>query len=160
MQNWSPLFAQTEKPAAAPELQAPAPAAPAGPADAKAPAASTKGEPVKEGTAEAPADPAGNGNGFGGIETFAPFILIAFLFYFMMLRPQRKEQQQREEKLKQIKKNDRVVTIGGIIATVYNVSADGKEVTLKIDDNAKLHLRRDAIREILGGERADSEAAK
>jgi preprotein translocase subunit YajC len=44
-----------------------------------------------------------------------------------------------------LKKNDRVVTIGGIIGTVASTSQDGREVTLKIDDNARLRVLRSAI---------------
>jgi preprotein translocase subunit YajC len=42
-------------------------------------------------------------------------------------------------------KHDRVVTIGGIIGTVASTSQDGREVTLKIDDNARLRVLRSAI---------------
>ncbi|MFQ5734847.1 MAG: preprotein translocase subunit YajC [Planctomycetaceae bacterium] len=44
-----------------------------------------------------------------------------------------------------LKKHDRVVTIGGIIGTVASTSQDGREVTLKIDDNARMKVLRTAI---------------
>ena len=86
---------------------------------------------------------------------FAPFILIAFVFYWLILRPQRTEQSSREAMLKLLKKNDRVLTIGGIIGTVANISDDGKEVTIKIDDNAKMHVVRSSIQSVFVDKRDD-----
>lgn len=80
---------------------------------------------------------------FGAL--MVPMILIFIVWYFLMLRPQRAEQKKREELLNALKKNDRVVTIGGIIGTIANVSPDGKEVTVKVDDNVKIKFQRTAI---------------
>ena len=54
-----------------------------------------------------------------------------------------------DDLLKSLKKNDRVVTIGGIIGTVANVTPDGKEVTLKVDDNTRLKMLRSSIQTVL-----------
>lgn len=78
-----------------------------------------------------------------------PFALIFLMYHFMIARPQRRQQAQRDEMLKQLKKNDPVVTIGGILGTVVNLSEDGSEVTVKVDDNTRLRVRRDAIREVV-----------
>jgi preprotein translocase subunit YajC len=74
-----------------------------------------------------------------------PFVAIAILWYFLLLRPQRRERTKRDEVLKELKKNDRVVTIGGILGTVANISQDGREVTLKVDDNSRITLLRNSI---------------
>jgi preprotein translocase subunit YajC len=62
-----------------------------------------------------------------------------------MFRPQQKERARREKALGELKKNDRVVTIGGIIGTIANISEKEQEVTLKIDDNTRIKMRRSAI---------------
>lgn len=88
-----------------------------------------------------------------------PFALIFLMYQLMIARPQRKQQQQRDEMLKQLKKNDPIVTIGGILGTVVNLSEDGSEVTVKVDDNTRLRFRRDAIREVVSkGEPAKAAA--
>lgn len=96
---------------------------------------------------------AGEGQPQGETPSFWPFLLpfaLIFLMYHLLVaRPQRREQARRDEMLKALKKNDPVVTIGGIIGTVANISDDGSEVTLKVDDNTRLRLRRDAIREVI-----------
>ncbi len=78
-----------------------------------------------------------------------PFAAIFLLYHLIIARPQRKEQARRDELLKSLKKNDPVVTIGGIFGTVVSVSEDGGEVTIRVDDNARLKIRRDAIREVV-----------
>jgi preprotein translocase subunit YajC len=89
-------------------------------------------------------------------------VLISAAFYFLVLRPQQKERQRREQMLKNLKKNDRVVTIGGIIGIVANVSPDNNEVTLKVDEstNTKLHVLRSSIHEVLKAEAPDAGAPK
>ena len=53
-----------------------------------------------------------------------PLAIIFAIGYFLLIRPQQKERKRREATLNEIKKNDRVVTIGGIIGTVANISSD------------------------------------
>lgn len=74
-----------------------------------------------------------------------PLLVIGFLWYFLLLRPQRREQRRREEMLNSLKKNEKVVTIGGIIGTIVNVSPDGRDVTLRVDENTRLRMLRSSI---------------
>ena len=74
-----------------------------------------------------------------------PLAIIFAIGYFLLIRPQQKERKRREATLKEIKKNDRVVTIGGIIGTVANMSSDNREITLKVDDNSKITMLRSSI---------------
>ncbi len=83
---------------------------------------------------------------------FAPLILIGIVFYFLLLRPQRKEQASREAMLAALKKNDKVQTIGGIMGSVANISPDGQEVTLKVDDNTRIRFVRSAIQRVHSSE--------
>ncbi len=76
---------------------------------------------------------------------FLPFIVIFMLLFPLVIWPQRKEQQKRESLLNALKKDDRVVTIGGIIGSVANISTDGREITLKVDDNTRIRFTRAAI---------------
>ena len=76
---------------------------------------------------------------------FLPLALIFALFYFIILRPQVKEKRKREEVLSELKKNDKVLTIGGIIGTIADLSSDGRRVTLKVDDSTRVKIQRSAI---------------
>lgn len=98
------------------------------------------------------ADPPPAGNGPQGspiLEMMAPLLMIVFLWYFLILRPQSRDRKRRDELLNALKKNDQVVTIGGILGTVANISADGKEVTLKVDDNTRIRVLRRSIESVL-----------
>lgn len=90
--------------------------------------------------------------------TILPFLPIILLMYLLLLRPEQQAQKKREKLLGSLKKNDRVATIGGILGTVSNISDDGKEVTIRVDDNSKIRFRRSAIAEILGDEKGTTAA--
>lgn len=77
--------------------------------------------------------------------TLAPLLFVFALFYFLMIRPQQNERKKRDELLKEIKKNDKVVTIGGLIGTVADLSSDGQEVTVKLDDSTRVKMLRSSI---------------
>ena len=81
-----------------------------------------------------------------------PLLLMGFVIYFLMLRPQSKERKKRAEMLSAIKKNDRVVTVGGILGTVVSVKEN--EITLKVDEsnNTKITFTRSAIQQGTGSE--------
>ncbi|TAN60605.1 preprotein translocase subunit YajC [bacterium] len=74
---------------------------------------------------------------------FFPLITIMLIFYFLLIRPQQKSEKQRKEMLKNIKKNDEVVTAGGVHGVVVNVK--DKTVSLRVDDNVKMEVDREAI---------------
>lgn len=76
-----------------------------------------------------------------------PLILIVIVYYFLLIRPDKKKRSEAADMLSNLKKNDRVETIGGICGTIANVQKDSKYVTLKIDEssNAKLKILRSAI---------------
>ena len=72
-----------------------------------------------------------------------PLLLVFIIFYFMLIRPQQKKEKERLNMLKNIKKNDEVVTNGGIHAVVLNVKE--RTATLRVDDNVKIEVDKDAI---------------
>lgn len=77
--------------------------------------------------------------------TFAPLIAIAFIFYFMIIRPQQKKQKETQAMLNSIRKGDRVLTTGGIFGTVIGVKEKEDVVVLKVAEDVKLEFSRSAI---------------
>src|SRR5690606_14017576 len=59
-------------------------------------------------------------------------ILLGIMFYFMIFRPQMRERSDHRKMLAALKKNDRVLTSGGMFGTVAMVANEGDEVILKI----------------------------
>lgn len=83
-----------------------------------------------------------------------PIAAAIALYYFMIIRPERNKQTGHRSRLDALKKNDRVVTIGGIYGVVMNVQRDTDEVTLKIDEatNTKIKVTFGAIGRVLADE--------
>ena len=87
------------------------------------------------------------GSGFGSML----FLMAAFLgiFYFLLMRPQRKHQRERQEMLGALKKKDEVVTRGGVIGTVLEVRTDRDEVLIETAKSTRLKIWRGAIDRVL-----------
>ena len=96
--------------------------------------------------ADAPKAPGGaTDTGTGFLSFMAPLFLIAIIFYFLLIRPQKREREKQDSLLKGLKKNDRVVTIGGVVGTIVNIEPESRVVTLKVDDNTRMVFLRSAI---------------
>ena len=96
--------------------------------------------------AQAKAPDTGDGPGLlGGL---MPIILIVIVFYFLIILPGRKEKQQRKSMMGALKKNDKIITSGGIIGVVVNLKEGADEVTIKSED-AKLLILRSSIARII-----------
>jgi preprotein translocase subunit YajC len=73
-------------------------------------------------------------------------ILIFVVFYFLLIRPQKKAQDDHKKMLAGLKKNDEIITNGGIHGIVANVKES--TVTLKVDDNVKLEIQKSCVASI------------
>ncbi|MEQ8764998.1 MAG: preprotein translocase subunit YajC [Planctomycetota bacterium] len=87
------------------------------------------------------------------------FIAIFAIFYFLLIRPQKRQEREKQAMLSALGKNDRVLTQGGMFGTVTNVTDD--EVTLKVDDsnNTRVRIARQAVVAIVSGKK-DGEASE
>jgi len=72
-----------------------------------------------------------------------PFVLMFVVFYFLLIRPQQKKQKQRTQMLHQLKKGDKIVTIGGLHGTIVELSDD--TAVVRVNDTVKLTFDRSAI---------------
>ena len=79
--------------------------------------------------------------------TFAPLILIFVVFWFMMIRPQRKKDKQVKEMLNNLKAGDRICTIGGIYGTITGIQDDTVKLAVG-RDNLSMVVARWAIRSV------------
>lgn len=91
-------------------------------------------------------------------------VLMVFAMYiFIVQQPKAKrEQQARQQMLKNLKKNDHVLTTGGIYGVVTNVQLDADEVTIRVDDasNARLRMTLSSVARVLGDESAGDKEPK
>lgn len=88
--------------------------------------------------------PQGEGEGgFGGFEIIIFLVLIFGVFYFLMIRPQRKRQKKHEEMVQELQRGDKVVTAGGIYGVIESLSEDS--VVLKIESGTTIRIARDSV---------------
>jgi preprotein translocase subunit YajC len=82
----------------------------------------------------------------GGIGTIVPLILMFVLFYFLLIRPQQKRQKAVQKMQSDLKKGDKVVTIGGLHGFIDSI--DENKAVIKCGDGSRLTFDRNSIREV------------
>ena len=84
--------------------------------------------------------------GAGILQVILPFLVILAIFYFLLILPNSRKEKQRREMLDNLKKGDKVITIGGLVGTVDEIK--GKVIILKVDENTRVDFVRQAISQI------------
>ena len=79
----------------------------------------------------------------------APLLLIMVVFYFLVIRPQQKKVKEHQNMLGGLKKGDKVITSGGIMATIVRIDNDNNVLTLEIADNVNIKVKREFVGEIV-----------
>ena len=85
----------------------------------------------------------------GGASTllsFAPIFFIFIIFYFLLIRPQQKRMKEHRNTLEMVKKNDQIVTAGGIVAKVIAVGET--EVDAEISPGVRVKIVKATIAEV------------
>lgn len=90
--------------------------------------------------------------------TLITFGVIILIFYFLIIRPQKKRDKEAKDMLASMKKGDKIVTIGGIRGTVAVVKES--TVIVKVDDNARIEFSKNAISQILDKKPETSASSK
>ena len=81
----------------------------------------------------------------GSAGQFLPLVLIFGVFYFLLIRPQQTRQKEVRTSLAALRRGDRVVTGGGILATVQRVKEGSDEIEVEIAANVRVTVMRDTI---------------
>jgi len=72
------------------------------------------------------------------------FLVLMFaMFYFLIIRPQRKRQQEHQALVSSLKIGDKVITIGGIYGSIESMTDDS--IVLKIESGAMIRMSRSSI---------------
>ncbi|MBJ3776529.1 preprotein translocase subunit YajC [Acuticoccus mangrovi] len=98
---------------------------------------------VTEAYAQAP----GAGGGASFIIQLAPFLLIFVIMYFLIIRPQRQRMKSHQAMIAALKRNDTIVTAGGMIGKITKV-VDDAEVEVKFGENQPVRIVRSTISEV------------
>jgi preprotein translocase subunit YajC len=102
-------------------------------------------EPILTLAAAAPGAPSGAA---AFILQVFPFLLIFVIFYFLMIRPQQKRMKDHQAMIATVKKNDEVITAGGIRGRVTRV-VDEREIEVEIAQNVKVRVVKATLTQVL-----------
>lgn len=92
----------------------------------------------------------------GGQNMISTFVMMAVIFaiiYVLMIMPQRKKQKETQNMLSNMKKGDKIVTVGGLLGTLGNVK--DATVMVKISDNTVVEFRKSAIASIINDDQIE-----
>jgi preprotein translocase subunit YajC len=101
------------------------------------------------------------GPGAGGpsqMLSFLPLVLVFVIFYFLLIRPQQKKTKEHQEMLTKLKKNDEVMTSGGIYGKVMSLAEN--VVTLEVAPNVRIRVSRPNISAVVTGEKVSNKEVK
>jgi preprotein translocase subunit YajC len=84
-----------------------------------------------------------------GVGALLPYLLIFVVFYFLMIRPQQQAQKTLKAQIAAVKRGDRVITAGGIIATVQKVRDGSGEIEVEIAPSVRVTVMRDTLTNVL-----------
>lgn len=94
------------------------------------------------------------------IMQLAPLLLIFGVFYFLLIRPQQKKAKEHRALLASLKRGDRVLTSGGIIAQITRVKEGVDEIEVEIAPNVRVNVLRQTIGDVLKPIGANDDSAK
>ena len=83
----------------------------------------------------------------GALASFLPLILIFLLFYFLLIRPQQKRQKEHQQLVTSLSSGDEIVSGGGILGKVTDVSE--QFVTVEIANNVSVKMQKHTITTVL-----------
>ncbi len=89
----------------------------------------------------------GAAGAFGGI---MPLLIIFVFFYIFLIRPQQKQRKEHQKMIDSLQKDDKIITSGGMYATV--VSVNGEVAEVKIADNVRVKIVKSTITSVVKAE--------
>ena len=86
----------------------------------------------------------------GSLTSFLPIILLFVVFYFLLIRPQQTQQKKRKAMLAELKKGDRIITVGGMYGMIKEIQDDN--LVLRIADNVNVKMVRNSVDRVVQDE--------
>lgn len=77
------------------------------------------------------------------ISSLLPLVVLFLIFWFLVIRPQQTQAKKHKEMLNALKKGDKIITNGGIVAEVVN--AEGDFIKVKLNDDVIVRIDRNFV---------------
>ncbi len=105
---------------------------------------------------QAASQPAASSGGTASVLiNFVPLVLIFGVFYFLVIMPQQKKHKKHEELLNNLKKGDRVITLGGILGVVAGIK-ENNIVSLEISNGVKIDVLKNSVSTVQEEEKTEN----
>jgi preprotein translocase subunit YajC len=100
---------------------------------------------------------ANQGGGDSGMWIFLMLPAVLIIMWFLMVSPQKKQEERLRKMLNSLEKNDKVMTVGGLIGTVHTIDKEQNEIVLKVDDanNTRIRFHLTAVSTVFPKENGD-----
>ena len=72
-------------------------------------------------------------------------VAIFAIFYFLLIRPQKKQQQKLQQSIANLKKGDKIIVSGGIVAEYVSDKEGGRVAIVKLSENTKIEIIKSSI---------------
>ncbi len=82
------------------------------------------------------------------LEFFVPMLLIVAIFYFLIMRPQRKRLEAHQKMVEGIRRGDTVVTSGGIVGKVTKVPENSEEIQVEISEGVRVRIMKNTLSDV------------
>jgi preprotein translocase subunit YajC len=80
----------------------------------------------------------------GGMAQMLPLVAIVIVFYFFMIRPQMKKAKEQKKYIENLKKGDKILTIGGIYGKINDIREDGS-IIMEVEDGSRMKISKNAV---------------
>ena|SRR5690242_1476634 len=90
--------------------------------------------------------------------SFLPLLLVFVIFYFLLIRPQQRKAKEHQELVGKLKRNDEVMTSGGIYGKVISLTEN--IVTLEVAPNVRIRVHRPQISEVVTVDKSSTKEVK
>ncbi|WP_019903890.1 preprotein translocase subunit YajC [Methylobacterium sp. 77] len=77
-----------------------------------------------------------------------PFVLIFVIMYFLILRPQQRRVKEHQALVKNVRRDDTIVTTGGLVGRVTKVTDESPEIEVEIAPNVRVRIVRTMVSEV------------
>ena len=87
----------------------------------------------------------GQAAGGSPIVSIGMMVAIFAIFYFLLIRPQKKQQQKLQQSIASLKKGDKIIVSGGIVAEYVSDKEGGRVAIVKVAENTKIEIIKSSI---------------
>ena len=87
----------------------------------------------------------GSASGGNPMVSIGMMVLIFAIFYFLLIRPQKKQQQKLQQSISNLKKGDKIIVSGGIVAEYISDKEGGRVAIVKVGENTKIEIIKSSI---------------